>query len=71
VTTPSPDPERVTRLEEAILFAERRIDELHTEVLRIGTKLDSLGTRLASLERLVIRAGEAPQEGVDPEAQSP
>lgn len=41
-------------LEEAALFAERRIDELHEQVLALSGRLEMLGRRFERLERVVI-----------------
>ncbi|MBK7405498.1 MAG: hypothetical protein IPJ41_12920 [Phycisphaerales bacterium] len=43
--------ERLTRLEEATLFAERRLDELHEEVLGLSGLLAALAARVSRLEQ--------------------
>ena len=60
------DPDRVSDrimgLEEAALFAERRIDELHEQVLALSGRLEMLARRFERLERAVgeLRSGENP-----------
>ena len=53
------DADRVMGLEEASLFAERRLDELHEQVLALSGRLEMLARRLERLEHVVgeIRAG--------------
>lgn len=41
-------------LEEASLFAERRIDELHEQVLALSGRLEMLARRFERLERVVL-----------------
>lgn len=51
------DADRLTGLEEASLFAERRIDELHEQVLALSGRLEMLGRRLERLERSLDALG--------------
>ena len=41
-------------LEEAALFAERRIDELHEQVLALSGRVEMLARRFERLERVVL-----------------
>ena len=64
------EPDRIMGLEEAALFAERRIDELHEQVLALSGRLEMLARRFERLERVVLdlRASaepDAPDEPVD------
>jgi hypothetical protein len=60
VTDQDAHADRITRLEEALLFAERRVDELHEEVLGLGGKLERVAGRLAALERhALVQSPEA------------
>lgn len=54
--------ERLNRLEEAALFADRRLDELHEEVLTLAGRLDALAARLARFEQ----ASTPPPDPADP-----
>ncbi len=62
----SGESERVTRLEEAVLFAERRLEQVHEEVLACSRRLDGALARLAALERAASRAEAGADEQADP-----
>jgi uncharacterized coiled-coil protein SlyX len=57
--------ERWTRLEESVLFAERRLDELHEQVLEVSARLEALGRRLREVEGAVGRLADPGPEGED------
>lgn len=45
--------DRLTGLEEASLFAERRLDELHEQVLALSGRVEMLTRRLERVEHVV------------------
>ncbi|MFG0244212.1 MAG: hypothetical protein ACF8R9_15630 [Phycisphaerales bacterium JB054] len=58
-------------LEEAALFAERRIDELHEQVLALSGRLEMLARRFERLERVVVelRSASEPEGGATDDAE--
>lgn len=58
------DGERLMRLEESLLFADRRLDELHEQVLLLLGRVEALTARVAGVERAF---GEATERGEDSE----
>jgi hypothetical protein len=70
----SNESERLTRLEEATLFSERRLDELHEEVLALSKLVDALGSRLRAIELARLSEAEdasGAEAGPDPAPSSP
>ncbi|MCC7388778.1 MAG: hypothetical protein IT431_08410 [Phycisphaerales bacterium] len=59
------DGERATRLEEAVLFGERRVEELAEQVLALSGRVEALSRRLGAVEMLMGRvlAEDEPPEG--------
>lgn len=60
--------ERLIRLEEALLFCERRVEELGEQVLALSGRVEMLASRLGSVEALMGRVvvedePPAPDEG--------
>lgn len=59
------EPDRLTGLEEASMFAERRLDELHEQVLALSGRVEMLGRRLERVEhalRELRRAGDEEEQ---------
>jgi len=73
VTDQDAHADRITRLEEALLFAERRLDQLHEEVLGLAGAVERVSTRLAALERHTLAQSPAddPEPGEDPAPPTP
>ena len=67
------EPDRIMGLEEAALFAERRIDELHEQVLALSGRLEMLARRFERLERVVLdlRATAEPDAPDEPGDDGP
>jgi hypothetical protein len=57
------DHERMDRLEEAVLFAERRLDLLHEEMLACSARLEKLSARIAALELAGVEPEDEPDGG--------
>ena len=55
--------DRLTRIEEALGFADRAAEELGAEVLRLNQRLADVLKRLEALERRVDGIGEEEAEG--------
>lgn len=56
--------QRLTSLEESALFAERRLDELHEQVLALSGRVEALARRLDRFEALLARSVErGPEDG--------
>jgi hypothetical protein len=61
------DGERATRLEEAVLFCERRVEELAEQVLALSGRVEALSRRLGAVEKVMGRVlvdDEPPEGGV-------
>lgn len=64
------DADRITRLEEALLFSERRTDQLHEEVLGLSALLGRVIARVSALERqTLLQSPDAEPDG--PTSDSP
>lgn len=58
--------ERISRLEEALMFTDQKCDDLSVQVLRLNTAVERAERRVAELEaasRAVAQHGEAGQHG--------
>jgi hypothetical protein len=62
---PTPDAQRLTRLEEALLFAEHRLDQLHHEMLAASARLERVSLRLAAVERAIEHSTPGPGSAGD------
>ena len=54
--------ERMTRLEEALAFSERAIEEMHGEIVSLQRRFEGLTARLARAEASRAQRGEPTKE---------